>query len=304
MKHISNEEILSHIADEKFVDLRRMYCEMYLVQQMGNGKLPYSFGNHDRRHWEHDRELRGSWDKPAQRLRDLHMFSSVLQHKVSLETLFAIIKAHIAGEKMNEPVHVWTASKYKDCGECGQYAQLWTNGIKMWNPHTCPYPDGQSAYHFDFNFPSGKIVVENDMRHLVPEHEDLYGNGLIWQHRISKFYHPHQMAHFFVGNTCPGLWEIYEDHYLVAPTPDITDYGWKPKASICTDLWWYSIMDHDLFIERGGKIVKNHQDIVEVTPSRYRFSHRYHLSRDQETPEIYTHITRVYDENLQNNSEQ
>jgi hypothetical protein len=293
-----------HPVSEQFknlppISLKRSMCERFLQQEMALGRLPYDFGRHCRGYWEHSRKPHGDWDTPDKRLFDLFLFSIVVAPHLTNEDVEAITRAYIAKEKLPDPILVHTFPDYRACTECGACYSLYTDGLKMWCPDTCPYPNGPPPYHYDFKFPSGKIVIENDLRHLFPDHEDFSGQGVVWEQRITAYYAKLGMAHFFVGNTCPGFWRVGKDSYVIAPTPRDNDYNdievpWKSLGGICTDLWWYSIMDHDLFFAKGGKKQKHHQDIVEVEPGTYRFTHMHHLTRDKGgVDEIYTKIEKI-----------
>lgn len=48
-------------------------------------------------------------------------------------------------------------------------------------------------------------------------------------------------------------------------------------AGICTDLWWYSIVDYNDYIRRTGEEPGKWCYIVDVKPGTYRVTHRYHL---------------------------
>ena len=308
MKDITPAEMLKRLEKEDIHDeygvipITRMYCEWFLNQRMANGSLPYTFGNHDRRWREYDRIPEHKWDTPNHRLDGLYLFSSVNGPIIlETETIIKIVWAHISGEKLPAPVQIYRSPKYHRCGQCDENYHLWTDGLKVWSPFTCPFPDGCPEYYHDFDFPSGKIVIENDSRSLFPpQPEDLGGEGTVWAMNITKFYAKHGLAHFFVGNTCPGVYEVGKDEYIIAPNPVDKDYndlnpeGWKRHAAICTDLWWYSITDYDKYIELGGKISKHHNDVMNITPGRYRFTHQYHLVRDVGgLEEIYTRITKI-----------
>jgi hypothetical protein len=280
------------------VSLKRFCCERFLRQEMGAGRLPYSFGMHNRGYWERDREPHGDWDTPERRLDDLYIFS-VVGSPLTNEQVETFVRAYISQNKLPEPMLIYTMPSYRACGECDAHFSLYTDGLKIWTPHTCPHPNGPPPYWYDFEFPSGKIVIENDSRHLLPDHGDLGGNGSVWEQRITSYYAQRQMAHFFVGNTCPGFWRVGPDSYIIAPRPHDANYDdievpWERLGGICTDLWWYSIMDHDKYFDLGGKAEKFHQDIIEVTPGTYRFTHQYHLVRDVGgVEEVYTRIEKI-----------
>lgn len=103
-------------------------------------------------------------------------------------------------------------------------------------------------------------------------------------------------AQAFVGNSCPGVYRVGEDEFVITRVAfdDETDETVEPKgesvASICTDLWWYSIVDLDEFNRRGcdeDQITK-----VEVRPGVYKFTHLVHLEHEEKEnePFIYTKI--------------
>ena len=129
------------------------------------------------------------------------------------------------------------------------------------------------------NVPSGKLVCGNDFREQYPIKEDYYINETLGIKLTIEEYAKMGLFHGYVGNTCPGL-------YLKNGQIKIASLNWdkkKPKefgkrvGGICTNLWWYSIADHDDYIKRGGIIHKN-VDVVKVKPGRYILSHD--LERD------------------------
>ena len=89
---------------------------------------------------------------------------------------------------------------------------------------------------------------------------------------------------------------VYDDQH--AEIVELLDYELPPPgeyvAGICTDLWWYSIVDYDEFVRRAGeKTLKDHNaETVVVKPGVYRFCHLYYtLDRDcDDQPQTYTEI--------------
>ena len=182
----------------------------------------------------------------------------------------------------------------KECPECGEGIKwdITENEIKALNK--CKYPNGYPEIEFTINIPSGKMVVGNDFRGIFPVIGDHYVNHTIGIVRTTEDYAKVNMAHCFVGNTCPSVFKINNKSFVIGNTGAHSKHP-VPKSKrvggICTDLWWFSIADHDEFIKRGGKI-GNYVDVIECKAGIYEFSHKYHLldHNDYKSPAIYTTI--------------
>lgn len=163
--------------------------------------------------------------------------------------------------------------------------------------------------------PSGKLVVENDLRHLfrdVIEAEHLSGQGTaFWMKGHAEAYGKAGLLHGFVGNSCPGVYKLGDTLYIGNQPWNKEDFDidsepyvkypripGKRVAGVCTDLWWYSICDWAEFVRRGGKIDRWGPDIIKVKPGRYILSHHwpYTTTGDSYRPQrmIYATIKRDY----------
>ena len=88
----------------------------------------------------------------------------------------------------------------------------------------------------------------------------------------------------------------YDDQH--AEIVELLDYELPPPgeyvAGICTDLWWYSIVDYDEFVRRYGEdaLGDRNAETVVVKPGVYEFRHLYYtLDRDcDDQPQTYTEI--------------
>jgi hypothetical protein len=149
----------------------------------------------------------------------------------------------------------------------------------------------------EFECTSGFIVAENDMRDMFTEEEQKncqYNvnatKGII---QTMEGYAKLGMLHGFVGNSCPSLyWSDVNNelHIGIAyePCSDedynndkrvFADKTLKEVGSICTDLWWYSIMDKDAFVAQGGTInVGYNQDVIEIPKGKYLLKHKYGIT--------------------------
>jgi hypothetical protein len=201
-----------------------------------------------------------------------------------------------------------------ECGTCGLHVPYTfdfdTNTFTLESP--CPFPDDHVPLSFDLAVPSGILVVENDMRRLMPEHPDddtldyfnditknFYVNTQWGCANTSLFYAKQGMAHCFVGNTCPGIYRLSEDHYQIGQFhkyegDDLEPTSYEPGervGGIITDLWWYSIMDKILYENSGGK-ADDWTDMVTVKPGIWTFTHHWHEGDfDRDDAMVYTDIT-------------
>lgn len=173
--------------------------------------------------------------------------------------------------------------------------------------------------------PSGKIAFANDMRHLFNNfRDDFYVNESIGIKQCSDAYSKIGMIHQYVGNSCPGIYKLTKDNSLVVGSD-----GWgaddgvvwnsetekeetlteeqreartikgNRKGSICTDLWWFSACDYDLYKRLGGK--DSDVDIVDVEAGIYEATSMYKTVEDDgidDSPIIYATIKKVQDMNF------
>lgn len=197
----------------------------------------------------------------------------------------------------------------RECSECGQSLIFETNGKKLKCTTPCPYPNGYPDIVFELNVPSGKMVVANDLRakFCVVGNYDIMGTFGIAQ--TSLKYAESGLAHAFVGNTCPTMYKFSDTKFTIGVQGVPKSRGKKARrvASICTDLWWYSIADYDEFQKRYQMKPEDYKqgcfdiDIVKCTPGVYRFTHRYHKADrdDYKTQQTYTIIQRIRKSDVQ-----
>ncbi len=211
------------------------------------------------------------------------------------------------------PVHLTDfRMSLRDCTCCGEGAFAFeTNGkVVRIVGAPCKFPDGLLPNEWELNVPSGKLVVANDLRKLFPlaEDADFDVNTNLGCRQTASAYAAIGLSHAFVGNTCPGVFRCKNGTYKIAsePSEDRWDNEKKeyvlldPKpefdgervAGICTDLWWYSICDHDEFTRRCKRFKPRKRDfgikIVDVEPGVYRFRHNDWKEDDASGETIYT----------------
>jgi hypothetical protein len=231
---------------------------------------------------------------------------------MSEEDAGAILQA--PGNLLDRWVPLFLSDLYvRDCS-CGAANTYETNGkVVRLVGAPCKFPDGLPPNEWELNVPSGKLVVANDLRELFPlEDDDFDVNTNIGCRQTASAYAAIGMSHAFVGNTCPGVYQCKDGTFKIAnePSEDRWDEEKKeyvpiePKpefdgervAGICTDLWWYSICDHDEFTRRCKRFKQQKRDfrieVVNVEPGVYRFRHN---DREEDGPgeTIWTRFERV-----------
>ena len=137
----------------------------------------------------------------------------------------------------------------------------------------------------DVSFPSGRIVFSDWPKYfnafeekgliVKPDHDVNYAKGV---RETTEKFAEQNIAHFFVGNTCPSL--MYDEQMgsldiFVGGESNIV--GAKNLGMFITDLWWATIMDakeYERMIAELGEDAKEnwHEDyFTEIEPGTYRF---------------------------------
>jgi hypothetical protein len=216
------------------------------------------------------------------------------------------------------------------CGECGKSYSITFDG-KLFKFHTnggepCEYAGGVKDWKTpQIEIPSGVLVVANDFRNLAFKRmPDRYINDKIECFRTADDYAEVGIFHSFVGNSCPGLYE--KDGVITVANPPWDEETFEPdnsafdvgeqKASVCTDLWWWSGMDKDLYRERTNRMFdqdttrdwspderdeymsRDIEGVVEVEPGVYEMvlnSNTYLDGENEESGQIYATLHRVGD---------
>lgn len=208
----------------------------------------------------------------------------------------------------------------RTCNYCGaEDFEFETNGKTLrFKGDPCPHPEGLPPNEWELNVPSGKLVVANDLREVfpLPEDEDFDINTTRGCRQTTQAYAANGMSHAFVGNTCPGVYQCKDGTYKIANPPydeewdedagkyklvdPPPEFDGEEKASVCTNLWWFSIADHAEFKRRCRRFKQKVKDfrikIVNVEPGVYRFRHNDEACREDGPKErVYTTFERVRD---------
>lgn len=195
-------------------------------------------------------------------------------------------------------------TRMERCPYCDARLKVQVRGDEAFLNPRCTNPSGLSTATFELNVPSGKLVIANDLRPLFPVLKDHDVNGVQGSLLTTLEYASQSMAHGFVGNSCPGVYQMGDgkaNTFKVASLalPEHWDSArqryvhmkrksrWRGKrvASICTDLWWYSIADVCECARRaerlGRKLSDFQVEIVDVKPGVYKFVHDCRADKDK-----------------------
>lgn len=229
------------------------------------------------------------WNPAEERLRSA--FQDIFAFDLSEEDFQRMEEAETKGTSLDPPVRFKNRNRDLSCPFCDQRLHFGYDGkrlVVMSDP--CPYPNGLVT-EWELNVPSGKIAIANSLRDWFPSPEDYSVNSLLGQHLTTLGYAKVGMSHGFVGNTCPHVYQS-EDKFVIGsyteylwdddaeedyPNPEPCPWG-EDVAGICTDLWWYSIVDHAELLRRvdhytNAKIEWDKIEIIDVKPGVYRFRH-------------------------------
>ena len=214
----------------------------------------------------------------------IQLFDITLGQALDLKEVFADPGA----PPLPEPIRI-RRGMYFRCPSCGNRLQMGTDGRRfyvMGDP--CEFPKGFEVSEWELNVPSGKLVVANDLRDWYPIDGDFDIETERGLHETAMAYAEAGMSHAFVGNTCPGVYrERRKGSYSIKNSRSS-----KNIASICTDLWWYSLCDYEDLKRRGAYYTPDNDmddylekfcSVVDVKPGVYRFRHYNGVDRDEQT---------------------
>jgi hypothetical protein len=174
------------------------------------------------------------------------------------------------------------------CWKCGAYdftERLAEDGVHF-DGEPCPVPDTGITTVITLNVPSGKIIVNDDLRPVYDafdpaEEKFATYNSILGQAQVVEAFAAQGCAFGPVGNTSPGLYRTGQDTYVIANPgyDEETDTetfpeGWTLLADVCTGLWAYSIADHADWVSKGGDITKKPMaTVVDIPAGVYEFVH-------------------------------
>lgn len=217
---------------------------------------------------------------------------------LSMYDMTESILEQIVSKTLPGPIPLGRKSCLLSCYYCGEDLGFVFDGNKIEVDTVCRYPGGIKSMNMELNCPSGKLVFANDLRRYFKVIGDWDINKQIGILKTFKSYEAVGMAYGFVGNSCPGVYRVDNQHLTISSSAPVSfwdaeaevyvDYTEEEIAtmspagedvgSICTDLWWYSVVDYDDLVNRLDSknvelFIKNNCDVVEVLPGVYKVDH-------------------------------
>jgi hypothetical protein len=124
------------------------------------------------------------------------------------------------------------------------------------------------------NIPSGKIAFDDDLRYIFGDDQPNFElNEILGLKLATEHYGRLGIFHGFVGNSSPSVYQNKNKIAIGCSGPKRESVGLvgKKVGTIITGLWWYSLMDYDLYVSKGGDPKVR---VINVTPGRYVLKHR------------------------------
>jgi len=281
---------------KKQIKLRELTYEIRDLVKRSPAKFNYDFGGHG-----HGSEV---WyiEEVCRRVELVPIMKDF--PTPSATQIKALVKAMKGGKRV-KPLPIDCG--LRDCHVCDQDIKMTFDGKTFRSTTKCPYPNGMPEYSIELPVPSGKLVLANDLRDLFEdeyEEVDLRPGSRGWGFNVNtdmgcrqvfEAYGELGMAHGFVGNTCPGMYRIDKNTLTLSMIKHDEDYECIEKempgkrvGGVCTDLWWYSVVDYDDYVKRAGAEPDRYCDVIDVKPGVYKVTHRTHtFDRDANVTEHY-----------------
>lgn len=167
---------------------------------------------------------------------------------------------------------------HERCSICNESVAYVLDGDVLTAQSECPYPNGYPAFTVSLEVPSGKIIIDNDLRSLTAlDYRNYDVNAMSEKSRLTKNYAVQEaMVHIFVGNSCPSIYRKPDGSLTIENPPVDDDCEWlevdgEKLGQVITDLWWFSAMDFDDFKQRCAS---RHIDPNEFLLSRCNYHRR------------------------------
>lgn len=151
----------------------------------------------------------------------------------------------------------------RSCPSCNEYLTMMIDYDKMavvslLKKTDCPLAVSPKNIVVELQSPSGKLVFLNDPRQFLKiERDNRYKvsiNSTLGCLQETESYAAQNVGYFFIGNCMPYIFqkgnEILFSSFNEESDEDIEQFkDYDELGSVCTDLWWYSILDYQLFLD-------------------------------------------------------
>lgn len=197
---------------------------------------------------------------------DVNEFFRMLNFKITVD-LFIEYLSLSGNQERKVFTLMWTNKiEYLSTKTCEKCSTMFSSYINFDTKKVEPYSDNVKECNFankepsnikvKIKAPSKKLVFLNDPRKFLKiKREDKYKcsiNSLLGAIKETEFYAKHNVGFFFVGNT--GLNAFKKDNEILIANYDEESEKDEKKYKeytncgyVCMDLWWYTILDFDLF---------------------------------------------------------
>lgn len=168
----------------------------------------------------------------------------------------------------------------------------------------CKLPTSSNKVTVTLKSPSGKLVFLNDPSQFFKlERDNQYDvsiNSTLGCIEETKFHAKHNIGYFFIGNTTAYIMQK-EGEILATLFDDENDKqaakykDYKMRGDVCTGVWWYTVLDHDLYLklceEQQVDPASIEHTVVKTKALKYKVSHSLAAHKKGHHVGVYSKIT-------------
>lgn len=193
------------------------------------------------------------------------------------------------------------------CPACNQYLTMIIDYdqmaiVPLSKVKDCPLANVPTNIVVELNSPSGKLVFLNDPREFFKlERENRYAisiNSTLGCIQETQFYADHNIGHFFIGNCMPYIFQKDNEILFSSFDEEYEDdrfEGYEQLGYVCTGLWWYTILDHQLFLklcaEQGVDPESIEHTVATTDKQTFKVDHDLTAHREGDFNGVYSTIT-------------
>lgn len=197
----------------------------------------------------------------------------------------------------------------RSCPSCNEYLSMMIDYDKMavvslLKKPDCPMAVAPKNVIVELKSPSGKLVFLNDPRQFLKiERDNRYKvsiNSTLGCLQETEAYAEQNVGYFFIGNCMPYIFqkgnEILFSSFNEESDEDIEQFkDYEELGYVCTGLWWYSILDHQLFLDlcasKGIDPESIEHTVVTTDKTTFKVDHDLTAHREGHHYGIYSTIT-------------
>lgn len=299
--NIQNDNLIEIITN-KFID-------EFLIDDSTTFELNY-----------HHKQLEGH--KLSDLIKGDSHFSFKVRNRIKLNITIDILELHVF-KNYDKEAFKYLKMFFKNtsiieltestCQDCNSFTSIYidldkkiitTIIDKLDHLEACPIKKTPSNIKVNLKVPSKKLVFLNDPRSLIELHrEDKHSvtiNSILGIIKEVEMYAKKNIGYFFIGSFSPTIMfkkgEILIAHYDDYCSKDIKKFkDYEQKGSIPIELWWYSVMDYDLFL---SLCLKNNispnsieHKVVDIQKEECNITHNHNTKKNKFVGSTYSKIT-------------